>query len=578
MEDLKKKFMKPKYIVAALALIGGVYVYHSFSKEALKESAKETAIDLAKDAGKYAVNKAKEKWQERKEGGAVLSEGTPDVQAPAGTTLDDLVNGTAAVQKTQIKSVDHSEFLSIDDVSVTPEQANIMFMNAVKSNDLPRIKHLAASGVKIDFTDDKVCARNPYGGNEFAFGDHGYSQHEMPKDVMSMKKIMKYVDPTYMFTNDCKNLFLLASIYGLERETSEAEFDIFYGKEALNEEWKRNMYSFMQEWGIKDVHGSRAAFINGEGQFKPLKEKFFADKKAEIIEVQKQKREVFELLLSMTPKKDYYQFVHAIGDPKVPQDVRIKLANLYIQNIDSIPVSAGRKEFVKVFEDAAVQLLQESPANEEWRSIAVAFKAPLYNSFTLAVDELISNLADSIAKEDSYLSMYASEKSQRPSLPPVTLPELSVKTTASGRYDPYIKGVNEEIIRFADPKMHTNYQNFYSSEKFYNIHLANRELEIVRLLMASGKVNPNLQDANGQSILHRIVHKAGGSGRAVDRAAAIVIRHLLNSGVNPNLLDKKGASAHASLIAKEDESNRRYGRVVDGYREMKNAFTLKTYN
>lgn len=580
-----KKHLKPKYIVVALALIGGVYAYHSFSKERIKETAKETAIGLAKDAGKYAVDKAKEKLKERMEGGAVLSQGQESVPEPttapaAGKTLDDFVNGTATVQKTQLKGVDSSKYLSIDDVSVTPDQADLMLMNAIKSVDLDRVKYLVSSGVKIDFSDDKICARNPYGGGEFSYGNRDYNQHEMPTDTMSMKKIMKYIDPAFMFTTDCKKLFLLTSFYSLSRTTSEAEFEMFIGTEALQSRWKQELYKTMNENGIKNTTGVYDALLNGEGQFKALKDKYFAEKKEELVKEQKAKREIFDYLLSLTPKKDYYQFVHAIGNTEIPQDLRVKLANLYIENVDSMPVSASRKKFLGVYETAILELLQESPANKDWLNIAVAYKAPLYNHFANSVYELTNMLAESLIKQNSYMNAYKGEKRQRPTLSEVVLPELDVKATSAGRYDPYIKGVTDEVKRFADPRGYTNYKEFYSSEKMITVYLANRELEIIKLLMNSGKVNLNLQDAEGKSILHQVVSMSETATGGADRARAIVVRFLLNSGVNPGLLDKKGNSAHATLIAQENEYNRVHSssNASAVNKEIKNAFTLKTYN
>jgi hypothetical protein len=531
--ESKNKNMKVRIILGVIAVIGCVYLYHSFSKDTIKETAKETAIGLAKDAGKYALGKAKDKLHEKmaqndSKGGAVLSQGQ-DPTVPT-KTLDDFVNGAAVVQRNDIIKVEDGKQISIDNVGVTNDQADVMMLNAVKSSDLDQVKFLIKSGVKLDFTDNKLCTRGRIHDKA-----HFY-QYEIPADVMTIKQKFKYMDPVYLYTTDCNKMFLQESYKLLKREDSDAEFAIFYG----------------------DAPNDAAKQRNAE---------------------QKIKREIFEVLLANTPKKDYYQFADAIANVDVPQDVRLKLTKLYIENIGTMPVSPARKKFLTMYETAAVELLQENPTNADWMQIATSYKAPLYTFFVKATDEATTWLATGVYQTNALQGNFDSV-SKRVKMGNIILPELTVASTTAGEYTTDIKNVDATFIKMVSPKIYTNVKEFAFNDKFISLYLANRELQIMRLLKDSGKINMNMQNANGESILHYLVGQATQTSKSsIDRAAAIMIRYLLNSGVNPNLLSKKGETAHAMLQTKRNDYNKMYPNAkVTPFLEMQNAFTKKEFN
>jgi len=493
--------------------------------------------------------------------GATLSKA---VEEPK--NLDSYLNG-ANPQQNNIVGVDSKKFISIDNVAITSEQADKMMMTAVQSSDVERVKYLLQSGVKIDFTDDSVCTRDTLNylkssGSTLQDNDDNlqFQDRDYINQTGKIKEDFFYIHPFSTFTTNCSKLSLQAVYKKLDRRYSDEEFDIFF-KQKIANEWKDTR--------------SKDSFEN-----------FYNEKRKEMQQSYKENREIFDLLLNATPKKDYYQFVTIIENSNIPVDVRLKLVKLYTENIANLPVSEGRQKFVKAYEDTALSMLKQSPDDEKSLKFAFAYKNPLYTVLVRKTELLHSLLADGVNQVARFNENVDSEikRGNGSKIGTIVSPKLTVDSLSKVNIPYSIQGMTEQGAVWTMPTNYTGSGNDVSRDNFLQLYYANTEFKVIKSIIDLGKININQQDYKGRTFLHRLVDfdldwYGASKGVGSDRATAVLVRYFLNSGANPTLMNKKGNTPHGMI----QEANYEYTRAHPGttefiHKETLNAFTLKDYN
>ena len=557
--------------------VAGIGAYQFYNMDVKKE-AKDVAVDLAKAGGKKAMDYAKSKLGEK--GGAVLSEGdTSPGQAPVAQD---------GVVRSNIKEVASEKFISIDNVSITTEQADQMVLNSVQANDFERVKYLLDSGVSVQFSEDKLCVTNP---KDSPFGSE-WRQMEIPRNTDDIKSQFSFIDPQRMLLTSCNKIALMKSLDNITNmfEISNSEWDYFYGEKFLQEEWARKKYDIAKSKGLKPENKTLDAIAEGAGQFKSDRDAFFVSKKAEVQEGYKTALKTVELLLEKTPKKDYYQFVHYISEPRLPLELRLKLADLYINNIDDIPVSQARASYLTLWETSAVQLLDEAPNYAKWQGMANAYKSPFFYHFTRTLLNAQKFGKTAVYEGDRISKNIESKRDKEPLFKNIVVPVFDLANLQSDKLDfEYKNSSIQDVGVYGSNQINiiTNNHMFEhkgdSGRYLLAGHLFVNEMTVAKKLLATNKFNVNNQDAWGNTILHHII----GNGQKIapptdysaDRATAILVRYLLNQGINPTLMNKKNMTPHALIQNIRADYSRRYPTQTNKvFKEVQDAFTLKNYN
>jgi hypothetical protein len=520
MESTKNEQLKKKYIagaVAAVAVIGGLYLTFGGKEE---PSPQGSALSQ----------------------GATLSKG---VEEPK--TLDSFVKGTGA-QQNNIQAVDSKKFISIDNISITSEQADKMMMNAINSADADRVKYLLDSGVKVDFSDDKLCYLDNY-GLKYITGPNG--ELELNFEDINTETIPR-INPIYVYTTSCNKLFLQEALKKLDRVASDQEFDIF-NKEKIEYDWKNTKSKL-------DI------------------DIYYNERKEEWQNDYKKKRKVYELIFEATPKKDYYQFISAFKYDTIPTDIRLNLMKLYLENIDTLPVSEGRKTYIAKYEDIALSMLQSNPNDQELLYRVKNYKNVLpyiFLDMNKKFQELLANGIYNVSLLENKNKLYGST---------LILPNITVESLEKISIPYEIKGMTYKMAINTMPKHNTSIKLYSSNDKFMQLYFANSEFQAIKLILDSKKIDLNSQDYKGSTFLHEMVYTYTFTGNSTggfseDRANAILLRYYLNLGVNPSLMDKKGLTVHG-IIQEASANHFKYakGNNINPHKEKQDAFTLKEYN
>ena len=539
MESTKNEQLKKKYIAVGAALVVAIVgLYLTFGG---KEEPTPQGSALSQ--------------------GATLSKG---VEEPK--TLDSFVKGTGA-QQNNIQAVDSKKFISIDNISITSEQADKMMMNSIMSTDIERVKYLLTSGVKVDLTDDKVCTRDTINYRKTGSSTLDDQDDKKPmadRDyILQPEKVMEEftsIHPYATYTASCDKLFFNAAYKQLDRSFTDEEFDIFH-KEKLEKQWKQS---------------------NGGVDFQT----FYKESRTQMQRDYKLKREIFDLILAATPKKDYYQFIPAIENSDIPVDIRLNLVKLYAENIDTLPVTEERAKFVKAYEDTALSLLQATPTDATLLKIVSAYKNPLYTVFLRKSELLHALLSDGVYQSSKFEQHVDNEKKLNPKakIANLIIPKVTVKSFQDKSIPYVIQNMDDETAKNVTPTHYTKNGLDISKTNFLQLFYANEEFRVLKAMLDTGKIDINQQNSEGETYLHKVIGfgldwNGSSAGGGSDRTSAILVRYFLNNGANPALMDKKGNTPHG-LIHEANSNFRKHhpSSTENPHKEKQDAFTLKEYN
>lgn len=503
-------------IVGAVVLAVASNFIHPFS-------AKEVAIDTAKGAGKLALEKGKEKLadlkaqHDAKVAANQASQVNAPAPAPAGNTSSD----------NNLKNIESEQFISIDNVPVKSDNADTMLMNAIESSDLDRVKYLLESGVNPAFTDNEVCYAyiNRSGGEDFRSFEK--QSVKFPKDVVDMK--------TFIAVNSAKNPFIVTS--------KCSKLFLMKAAEKLNASYNKDEFAYYNRAYLPNTD---AAIIQQD------KDKIDQETKRE---------QIYELLLSKTPDKDLYQLPYVFLGGKVPYSIRKEALDKYMSFGDNFPKTQSRAAFLKMYDDAATQLMAESPNNKQLMESVSYFKNPWNVFFANETSRLIGYASGLQGAINSLKSTYNVDKKYHSDVANLEIPVLTVDALTNGGLK-YTESSNSIFWYYGVGKP----KKMIDKYDFQLPYELNNEIKILTSIVESKKINLNAQDLQGNSILHYI---AGLSGDA--RHQAIVTRYLLNAGVNANLMNKSGKTAF--MIAQDKQSQN-----DAGWGEISKAYSDKNYN
>lgn len=591
---LKKSYIK---IVVALALVsGGAYFYKSFSKEKLKED----AVDIATSLGGKAVNYGKEKIQnlQKKQNntGAVLSvdvdEPTPGTQTvAAGAVLsgnDEIIeevvlDNLVSVNRTSLVPVEHPEYISIDDLSIRSADADKMLEMAITTLDVDRFKFLIDSGVSVEFTEDKVCIQSKSLNKPYYTAT--FSQKVIPEGVKDLKAnfFEFYIDKTY--TTECSKLFLFKLAPFLK--ANYTDFETLANPKDLYTNWTRyatQKYSeHIQEKGLTYDHEELRSVIKKENQYGvDLYNTYYEDEKLKHTQKYLKAKEIFDILITKIPRKDYYQFLELIYDNELSYEIRYKLLELYMDYINDPVYHENREFFINLYKQAGIELYEELKDKQRVKSYAQRLSAFNYSSF---FNNLFINLHKAEVNTFNYnktLESYVkNDGGQYPEIKDIVLPFPTVQQLSEGNIDYTVKGLSDKVIK----------ESFIDSQLTgvdINLYLANNEIRLIHKLKDYDKevLNATIDCAviscsdniRGGTSLHLLVDSSGSTLYRSTRPNAILVRYLLNEGLaSPNALSASGITAHSLLLDKMKHHNQ-INSNTDKYTEIEKAFMNKSYD
>ena len=515
MENEKKKSpMKNKIALAVMGVIVVGVLASSFIGPMLADMAVDKAKSAATGAGRLAYEKGKEKLHNKLE----------DMKTKQAERIAENVAAQVdSVSNNVLKNVESDKLIEIDKVPTPTEFADTMLINAVKAGDLDRVKNLLDSGVNVSFTDDKICFAQV--GAYDHKGSFDVQTTPVPKDVVEMKTFIAVSSAKRQvpLTTKCEKLFLLTAASLLNNRDSEKEF--FY----YNHAW------------LSDTPQERM------------------DSEKDKMAGEKIREEIYKLILSKTPVKDYYQLPFVFLNMDVPTDLRMDALNKFLANDGKLPVTEKRSQFLKVYDEAANQMLAESPNSVQSMKTVAQIKNPWVLYFTQQTKNLfeVANILE-IASE-SVKTQIKQELKFNASVASLEVPVFTVKSMEeSGIF--YNESTNSGYWHYSANRS----SKTVDKDNFQALYDVNREIKIINTIVTSKKVNLNYQDVQGNTILHYI---SMGITSSRPRTLGVLTRYLLNNGVNANLFNKQGKTSF--VIAQEKDT---------GYSELSKAYTDKNYN
>ncbi|MCW5156350.1 ankyrin repeat domain-containing protein [Burkholderia cenocepacia] len=502
-------------IVGAVVLAVASNFIHPFS-------AKEVAIDTAKGAGKLALEKGKEKLADLKaQHDAKVAANQASQVAPGAIVAPDPSSNN------NLKNVESTQFISIDNVPVKSDNADTMLMNAIESGDIDRVKYLLESGVSPVFTDNEVCSAyiDRSGGEDFRSFEK--QSVKLPKDVVDMKTFIAVnsAKKPLLITSKCSKLFLIKSAEKLNVNYNQDEFP-YYNRAYLP--------------------NTDATIIQQD------KDKIAQETKRE---------EIYHLILSKTPDKDMYQLPYVFLNGKAPYSIRKEALDKYMSFGGNFPATQSRAAFLKMYDDAATQLMTEAPNNKQLMESVSYFKNPWNVFFANETSRLIAYATNLQSSIRSLKSTYDVDKKYHSDVANLEIPNLTVDSLTTGGLK-YTESSNSILWYYGIGKP----KKMIDKYDFQIPYQLNNEIKLLTSIVESKKINLNAQDLQGNSILHYIAGLAGDA-----RPQAIVTRYLLNSGVNANLMNKSGKTAF--MIAQDKQSQN-----DAGWGEISKAYSDKNYN
>ena len=523
--------------VLAVAVIGAIASNFTSSP---KEAVKDYAVDTAKSAGKklvekgveYGKEKIAEKLEERqKQPVPVAIVPQPQAREPAvAPVVTNIGNPAPAVAPEPVvqqsgnalKSVVSDKYISVDNLPILAEQADKMLMNATMAGDFERVKYLVDSGVSLEFSDDALCYVN-YDGTEGTFLTHN---EKMPLTMPEARQLLGRYSPykRVELTTSCSKTFLLAAASKLDREISPEEFGYF--NPALRD-------------------GDKVR----ESQYDALKSQ------------EKAREDIYHLLLSKTPEKDYYQLPVVFLNSRVPLSIRKDALERYIAH-PKVAINEKTQPFYKAKGEAMDFFLENYPTNKQYMSLVSYHTNPWFSYFYVLTGRLVNYASAYETARESKLGMIKTESQFKPELLKLDLPELTVASMMEGRVS-YEESTNSALWYYGAGLG----LRFVAQDDFRPMHEINSEVALIHTIVESEKVNLNAQDQLGNSFLHHLSFDY--SNRA--RPLAVVTRYLLNKGVNDKLLNKDGDTAF--MIAQKNSLQN-----GGGWGELSKAYTDLNYN
>ncbi|WP_175888110.1 ankyrin repeat domain-containing protein [Burkholderia contaminans] len=525
MDDSKKKKIVGGVLIGALVLGVASNFIHPFSA---KEAAKDAAIDVAKGAGKLALEKGKEKLADLKaqhdanvatnQANQVASS-TP---AQAGNTSSD----------NNLKNVESDQFISIDNVPVKSDFADTMLMNSITAGDLDRVKYLLDSGVNPAFTDNEVCYAyiDRRGGEDNRSFER--ASVKFPKDVVDMKSFIAMnsaKNPLYL-TTKCSKMFLVNAADKLNKNFNQDEFPYFNRAETSRTD---------------------------QATIQQNKDKIAEETKRE---------QIYSLILSKTPDKDMYQLPMIFLNARMPIKFRQEALDKYLSfGNNKFPSTPSRDAFLKMYDEAANQLMTESPNNRQLMDSVSIAKNPWSVFFPAETQLLISYNNSLLGAVRSMRSSYEVDKKYHSDVAALEIPELTVQDMSNGGLK-YTESTNSIFWYYGIGKG----EKIVDKYDFQLAYKLNNEIKLLTSILDSKNVpNLNAQDLQGNTILHYMAMQYSNG----TRSQAIVTRYLLNKNVNANLMNKEGKTAF--MIAQEQSSK---NSNSEAWGEISKAYTDKNYN
>lgn len=501
-------------IVGAVVLAVASNFIHPFS-------AKEVAIDTAKGAGKLALEKGKEKLADLK----------AQHEAKVAANQASQVNATAPVGNTSsdnnLKNVESTQFISIDNVPVKSDNADTMLMNAISAGDFDRVKYLLDSGINPTFTDNEVCFAN-------IDGTFDSSSVKFPKDVVDMKTFIAVSSAKKQFalTTKCSKFFLLNAASKLNNNFNQDEFPYY------NRAWteKTDKSSIQRD-----------------------KDKIAEETKRE---------QIYSLLLSKTPDKDLYQLPIVFLNTKVPLSLRKEAMDKYLALGDNAPKTQSRDAFLKMYDQAANELITTDPNNRQLMAAVSFFKNPWNVIFAQETKNFFAAASKLDGQVHSLQSSLEVEKKYHSDAANLEVPVLTVDSMTNGGLK-YTESTNSVFWYFGIGKG----ERVVDKYDFQNVYELNKEIKLITNVVESKKVNLNYQDLQGNSILHYISGQNGYLFTSAFRPMAVETRYLLNNGVNANLMNKDGKTAF--MVTQELSSK---SGSSEAWSDVSKAYSDKNYN
>jgi predicted transcriptional regulator len=481
--NLAPESKKPKKKIIAIVL-GAILVYAVGSHFISSTSPKQMIVNSAKQKGKELFEKGKEKVGSVSNGLAgKLADGLPDTVG-SGNVL---------------KNVDSPEFVSIDNMPIKADDADIMLMNAIKAGDVQRVKYLVDSGVNIAFTDNSVC--------------YDRTQYDFPKNIPDMKVLMSLTSAKRedsLYTNKCSKMFLVAAASELKVRNNPDEF--FY----YNRPWMSDTVQIV-------IDSDKAK-----------------------MEEEKTREEIFKLILDHSAKKDYAILPSVFLNANLPFSIRKDALERFLSIGQNEPVTERKAEFLRLYDEATADILKSSPNQTQILSAIARYKQPWGSYVQRQVFNLFSAERDLAMRVDSIKAQAEADPS-KPSLPAIT-----VKDIEQGKMD-HAESAHSALAFYGSSRG----RGVLDLTDFNALHRVNNELALFKMIVDSKKVNLNYQDVTGNSVLHLIAAANDCSVNASPRGMAVVTRFLLNIGVNANLLNKEGKSAF--MLAQQNSYNNAQG-------------------
>jgi len=459
-------------------------------------------------------------------GGLYFMFGDKEEPAPQGSALSQGATLSKGVEeptlnitkpKTTINFVEHGKYISIDNLSITRDEVDKLLMYAIKEADIDRVKYILDSGASIEFSDDTICSPH--------IGEYGPKNITAPNYNIGIDSRWIYLNgPDTIYTTTCETLFLQTALFELAKYYKYSpEHLVIFGPLANG---NRDIVSENQ----KEEYSRRLAMV--------------------------------KFLISITPKKDYHQFLNILtfefklkgsalsfSNNMFEKDLIIEIASLYFNNINNIPYSELRTNTLNKFYNN-IREFEKNKNSEDF--YIYKYNNPIQYIFEERFKYLLGLMLSAEYKTGEQ------ERNSIKRFPNAITPYLTLNGIINFNVSPNVENL-DDITYFKRQALKYYFEDFA---------ILNRELEIINFIMKNNRINFSHQDHSGNSLLHftsKSISTHSGLNIYGDRSLAIFSRFLLNLGADPNLLNKNGKTPLGIILS--------YPDLV----ETRKAFTSKDY-
>ncbi|SAL47159.1 Ankyrin repeats (3 copies) [Caballeronia peredens] len=437
---------------------------------------------------------------------------------------------TTGATNNQLKGVESASTISIDNLAIKPEQADLMLYNAAVAGDLPTAKHLVEQGVKVSFTDNALC--------QYDFGPQAVLPSQastMPANLDEMEKmIMTGMDlhrmsQRFIYSPTvCSKLFMQASLFKIQKQDQRETFYYYHNDDSVNATHSQSVSDQMKA-------ANQAA-----------------------MDVEERKSQMFKYFLSQMPAKDYEQLPGIFLDSRIPFSLRELALNKYLDDFGTTRGENAQK-YQALYRDALNDLASKSPSDPNIADANSEAQNPFAPIMMVLLDELHTNatayytLSDGIKGRMKYDAKLATKE----------LPEIAVADWEHGGIS-YQENPNSALWE----------NDLNGKQAFKTLYELNGTLKLIKEVVDSGKFNINQQDASGNTILHYTV--ANLNNRQTNRTTATFVRYLLNKGADATLLNKKNLSP-LEMVEQRQSAVGGNPDLIAPLMEVSKAFTDKQY-